>query len=410
MLRTTSLLGLAFLSACASSEQFSTVPPAPPETVDAPVSPPIEALADRLVSADVVFLAEQHNHDTLHDLYLRLLKALHARRPNLALSMEMFDRDDQDVVDAYLQSALSEESFREEAKLWRGYDEHYRPMVEFCKENGLPVIAANLPAELARRMVREGIDALAGEQHMPESMDLGSEREFELFEAAVGDMSGHGGAGLLRQMFPAQVGRDEAMAQSIDEFLLSVRGDRPLVVHVVGQFHVKERLGTYKRLAGRRPGLDLRIVGTHVVDTIAIGGPDGEDYRFVVAAQPPADRTQGAIGRASAEEVTDAPEDPHAEDSQAQDPDLGGRPALGFTPGYDPAISGAKIETVRPDGPAERAGLEDGDVIVEMEGNPIDEFQDYNDLLNELSPGDKIQVRVKRGDELLDFEVIVGSR
>ncbi|MEO0479753.1 MAG: ChaN family lipoprotein [Planctomycetota bacterium] len=405
MLRTTSLLGLAFLTACASSNQFSTVPETPPETVTEPISLPIEALADRLATADVVFLAEQHNHDTLHDQYLRLLRALHVRRPELALSMEMFDRDDQSVIDAYLQSALSEESFREEAKLWRGYDEHYRPMVEYCKENGLPVIAANLPAELARRMVREGVDALADEKFMPESMDLDDEREFELFQKAVGDMSGHGGAGLLLQMFPAQVGRDEAMAQSIDEFLQSVRGERPLVVHVVGQFHVKERLGTYKRLADRRPGLDLRIVGTHVVDTIAIGGPDGEDYRFVVAVQPPADRTQGAIGRSDSDEDSDEPEDPHAED-----PDLGGRPALGFTPGYDPAVSGAMIDDVRPDGPAERAGLQGGDVIVEMEGNPIGEFQDYNDLLNELSPGDKVQVRVKRGNELLDFEVTVGSR
>ena len=65
----------------------------------APVS--IDVVADDLAANDVVFLGEEHDNACGHAQQLELLQLLHAQRPNLVLSMEMFERDVQPMLDDY---------------------------------------------------------------------------------------------------------------------------------------------------------------------------------------------------------------------------------------------------------------------------------------------------------------------
>jgi len=66
----------------------------------------------------------------------------------------MFERDVQDVVDAYLRGEIPEDSFLQSARPWPNYEEDYRPLVEFAKEKGIPVIAANVPRRAAASVSR----------------------------------------------------------------------------------------------------------------------------------------------------------------------------------------------------------------------------------------------------------------
>ena len=105
----------------------------------------LEALADELKDRDVVFFGEFHDNDVVHVQHYALLRLLHQRRPELVLSMEMFERDVQPVLDQYLAGEIDESEFVANARPWPNYRAHYRPMVEFAKRNGIPVVAANLP-------------------------------------------------------------------------------------------------------------------------------------------------------------------------------------------------------------------------------------------------------------------------
>lgn len=65
-------------------------------------------------------------------------------------------------------------------------------------------------------------------------------------------------------------------------------------------------------------------------------------------------------------------------------------------------IKDGKYPGVMPSSPAEKAGLKEGDILVEAEGKKIDENVTLQDILQEISQGDKINIKVLRDGETLE--------
>ncbi len=68
--------------------------------------------------------------------------------------------------------------------------------------------------------------------------------------------------------------------------------------------------------------------------------------------------------------------------------------------------SGVLIVQVEPGGPADRGGLEDGDVVVGFEGRPVGGLDDLHRLLTEERVGSRVNLEVLRRDRLLDLDVV----
>jgi len=80
--------------------------------------------------------------------------------------------------------------------------------------------------------------------------------------------------------------------------------------------------------------------------------------------------------------------------------------SLGIMPDYVYEGDGMRIDAVTDsDGPAGRAGLQEGDVIVRVESVAVGDIYAYMDALGQLAPGDTATVVVKRGDQTLEKEV-----
>ncbi|MFQ5504103.1 MAG: M20/M25/M40 family metallo-hydrolase, partial [Planctomycetota bacterium] len=88
----------------------------------------------------------------------------------------------------------------------------------------------------------------------------------------------------------------------------------------------------------------------------------------------------------------------------------GARPYLGTIPDYAEGEGGVKITGVSPGSPVAKAGLRGEDVIVQVAGTEIDNLYDFSFALQELRPGQRIEVTVLRGGKRKTFEVIVGGR
>ncbi|GJM21858.1 MAG: hypothetical protein DHS20C15_17730 [Planctomycetota bacterium] len=71
---------------------------------------------------------------------------------------------------------------------------------------------------------------------------------------------------------------------------------------------------------------------------------------------------------------------------------------------------GVRISGVRSGSPAEKAGLQGGDVIVALDGQEVRSLEDYSILLFSHRPGDEITVTVKRGEEQLDLTAVLAAR
>lgn len=78
--------------------------------------------------------------------------------------------------------------------------------------------------------------------------------------------------------------------------------------------------------------------------------------------------------------------------------------------GSEPPVPGMQIDDVIADGPAERAGLQGGDVIVKILDWKISSIQDFMYALQDCSPGQVVPVAVWRDGEQLDFEVELTAR
>ena len=83
---------------------------------------------------------------------------------------------------------------------------------------------------------------------------------------------------------------------------------------------------------------------------------------------------------------------------------------LGIVPDYGEGQNGMKIGSTRPDGPAEKAGLKAGDLIVMMAGKKVLNIYDYMGILGELKPGQEVDVEVIRDGKSVKTKATMQKR
>jgi len=76
----------------------------------------------------------------------------------------------------------------------------------------------------------------------------------------------------------------------------------------------------------------------------------------------------------------------------------------------DPSADRAVIASVYPGAPAEKAGIEEGDVIVSFAGEEVTDFASLASLVGKKSPGDKVKIEVLRDGEKIRLELKIGTR
>ncbi len=87
--------------------------------------------------------------------------------------------------------------------------------------------------------------------------------------------------------------------------------------------------------------------------------------------------------------------------------DLVGRPILGVL--GDKESNAPRIARVLPASPAERAGLQSGDVVTRFANEEVDTFDRLKEMVNRRSPGEEVTVEVMREQEKLEFQVVLGA-
>jgi len=70
----------------------------------------------------------------------------------------------------------------------------------------------------------------------------------------------------------------------------------------------------------------------------------------------------------------------------------------------------ARIAEVYANTPAEKAGIKAGDVIVKFNGRAVTDFASLQLLVNDCSPGDKVEVELQRGDRRVLLKLEVGRQ
>jgi uncharacterized iron-regulated protein len=220
----------------------------------------LEDSFDIFMDYSVIFIGEEHGSRVSHQAELAILKGLAERDPDLVLAVEMFERDVQDILDDYLMGKISEKKFLKQARPWPNYLEDYRPLIEFAKKKGMPVIAANIPrrAAAAVAMANKVSPDVMGQdrRYLPKTLHLKSKEYYKRFASSMEEMphftpmKGMNVDGLYK----AQVLKDSVMAASVEPFL-----DRR-ILFCCGHFHSDYHLGIPYQLQKNHPELKIAVI------------------------------------------------------------------------------------------------------------------------------------------------------
>jgi uncharacterized iron-regulated protein len=254
---------------------------------------PFAQLASAIASKDLVFFGEQHNDPATHAAETAVLAALGERRAHVVVTLEMFERDVQPVLDQYVAGAISEETFLAAARPWDNYPTDYRPMVELARVRGWPVVAANVPRRLASAVSRRGLAVLdtmnaRDRGYMAREHACPKDAYYEKFAETMKGHSAGGGpptaadlaamAQMTDRFYEAQCVKDEAMGEAIaDAFTRSPKGT--VIFQVDGAFHSDNGLGTVERARRRVPKASSVVLSAIPVDDLAKA--DGDAKRSI---------------------------------------------------------------------------------------------------------------------------------
>ena len=245
-------------------------------------------LAD-LARADVIFVGEQHDDPNTHRLEAAILEGLQRRGAAVTLSLEMFERDVQGDLDAYLAGGMADDAVPQgiaavAALCHRlpaaGRDREGEPLAGGCRQRAAAARVGGGEERAGRARV-----ALAGRaphdrarSRVPARIatSSASPRAWAATRRAGEKISAAEQAATTDRYYCSQCVKDETMAESIAAAFNA--GPRP-IVHVNGAFHSDFGLGTAERVKRRLAGRRVVIVSILPVKDIDAAAPSAEDLK-----------------------------------------------------------------------------------------------------------------------------------
>lgn len=169
----------------------------------------------RLKKADIILFGEQHNNPIAHWLQYEISSDL-SEKSGLIYGAEMFEADNQDELNLYLNDSIDYKGLDSLARLWPNYKTDYKPLVDLAKEQKVAFIATNVPREYASLVYKKGFEAL---DTLPEKekawiapLPIEYDPELPGYKNML-SMQSHGGENLPK----AQALKDATMAYFISE-------------------------------------------------------------------------------------------------------------------------------------------------------------------------------------------------
>jgi uncharacterized iron-regulated protein len=230
---------------------------------------PFGTLIDRLLEVDLVCIGETHDSDLNHRVQHQIIKALFARDERLGVGLEMFQRPFQDALDRYGRGVLAEEAFlkaTEYRQRWGFAWGLYRPLVDFCRRNGVPLAALNAPKELTSRLSQVGHSGLTDEEKRqlgPIDFQLARHREYWYERLAALHGQKDAPAEQKERSYQVMATWDDYMAASAAAFQKDHHLRRLVVLagsgHIERGFGIPER--TCKRTGGKALTVGIQVGG-----------------------------------------------------------------------------------------------------------------------------------------------------
>lgn len=349
-------MGATLISTAMATETTTDSKPIVVETAKSATLPEVMA---QLKDERVIYVGETHTAFADHLLQLDVLKVMASQQRPVAVGVEWIQARFQPALDDYIAGRIDEADLLRRTEYydrWRFDYRLYRPILQFAREHGIPMIALNASRELTSEIRQVGIDGLSAEMKadLPDGYDFTdkayADRLHDMFSQHPGDAD-------FDRFLNVQLTWDETMAENVANYLKANPDARVLVL--AGKGHIGGRRGIPNRVT-RRTGIKGTVIGSF---NPAASLFNEADYLVLINDQPlpPPGLMQVML---------DARDD------------------------------GVFVKDFSDGSPAEKAGVEKSDRIVRIDDMEINHFADIKIAMIDRKPGDEISVTVER-DSLL---------
>ncbi len=327
--------------------------------------PTLDRIIPQLEPFRIVYVGEIHDQYAHHMNQLKVIKKIHEAGYPLAVGMEMFQRPFQPVVDDYLAGRIDAYTFLKKTEYFKrwGYDYNlYKPIIDYLKQQNIPLIALNIQGDITHKVAQEGIYGLskAEKKQLPSAMNFTNEAYRKDLQEVFSEHNRRDHLRDFNYFLQAQLLWDEAMAESADGYLSNHPGSKMVIL--AGNGHVQYRYGIPERLYRRNHEPYAVVLQDEEIEN-GIG-------KYVLL-------TTRLDGKAS--------------------------PKLGVT--VEEKDRHLVITGIERNTPAEKAGLKTGDIIQKFGERPIQSLADLKLNLFFSKSGGTVRVQIKRADETIDKNI-----
>ena len=212
----------------------------------------IEATRD----ARLVLVGERHDVGAHHVLQTDVLLAMHANNPKQSLAMEMFWKIYQPVLDKYVRGEIDEQTMIRQThykETWNFDYNYFKKALNFAAKNKFPIIGANLPKTIMRKIAR-GIELTPAEKAMlPKNIDTTNKEHRKhvmwmfqgMFQALKTRAPELLKSGFEDRFYLGQCTWDEMFAEVAAKYLMKNKGHQMVMFvgggHTVKRHNIPER-------------------------------------------------------------------------------------------------------------------------------------------------------------------------
>jgi uncharacterized iron-regulated protein len=344
-------------------------------------------LLELLAGRNVIYIGETHDNMQAHRVQLEIIKGLAELYPGeLAAGMEMFRQPSQVVLDRWSRGDLTEREFLRESKwysVWKMDYDYYKPILDFIREQHLPLLALDAPEELTKEVSGQGLQGISEEERkkLPK-MDLSDKYHRRFIKAFY---KGHPSLNeSFDRFYEVHVLREETMAEVIANFLMSENGKGKKLVVLAGGNHVRYGLGIPRRVFRRLPG------NYAIVLPWEISMPEDKKERLMDVKLP-----NIPLSHADFYWMV------NYEDLKKE------RVRLGVI--VEEATDNVRVTRVFDGSSAAKAGIKEGDILISMDGEELHDTFDLIYLIGQKRVGDKGKLLIERGEEQIELEALFGA-
>jgi uncharacterized iron-regulated protein len=221
---------------------------------------PFDRMVGEVSKSRVILIGETHESQAHHDLQLKIIRTLYEGGAPLAVGLEMFRAESQELLDKWWRWGMPTEQFESlYRENWGMPWLLYREIFLYSRQKRIPLVGLNVPREIISKVGRQGYGSLteAERRKLPSGLTCTVDEAYRSFIRRTFPEHAQASGRSFDHFCEAQMVWDTAMAIYALEYLDKNPGSR--IVILAGSVHAWKR-AIPRQIATMRPDVTVSVI------------------------------------------------------------------------------------------------------------------------------------------------------